>query len=190
MRWATVVLTTALLLGSASVVAAECAWVLWSGTGPSGVMFAYMTQKECEGSRRIQLLDAQKEMALQCLPDTMKPEAKCTWVLWKDSLDKGPQPERTGFKTHEECEAARDVMKRKIPDTSPFSFRCVQIEFDLKRPLIGWILWRSPLVVTATSPTDTFKTGEDCERRIMSFPQAQRWRFRCFPDTIDPRESK
>lgn len=61
MRWARLMLAVVLVVGSASVASAECAWVLWdklstSGPGTPGterwvISEAYTTQRECTSAR-------------------------------------------------------------------------------------------------------------------------------------------
>ena len=100
MRPATMMLTTILLLGSASVAAAECAWVLWQhALGSWVVSGARPSYKQCEDYRRqvIELLIAEhnwpkdrreswirermesfakKGTGSTCLPDTIDPREK------------------------------------------------------------------------------------------------------------------
>jgi len=64
MKRATIVVAMILLLGSASVAAAECAWVLWErmrtigqkgelgeARGGIGIVEAYLTQDKCNSAR-------------------------------------------------------------------------------------------------------------------------------------------
>ena len=104
MRRMIVMLTTALLLGSASIAAAECAWVLWHHTNQVGwtLKGARPSYKECEVYLRILIrelhrrelaemeYDYQVESFIRehmksfakpreghvCLPDTIDPREK------------------------------------------------------------------------------------------------------------------
>ena len=66
MRWATLILLMAVLIGTASIVSAECAWVLWGESAIRSVelplvqpelsymiMRAHSTQQECEKQREV-----------------------------------------------------------------------------------------------------------------------------------------
>ncbi len=60
MRYATMLLTTVLLLGSASVALAECAWVLWAkiedmkpGSGVWDIQAGYTGRAECIRERKV-----------------------------------------------------------------------------------------------------------------------------------------
>ena len=87
MRRIIVMLTTVLLLGSASVAAAECAWVLWMKYFPTTeepiyweVVDAKANQEDCIKTRDFmaeRTPDFLKESVhLVCLPDTIDPREK------------------------------------------------------------------------------------------------------------------
>ena len=77
-----------LLLGTVSVAHAECAWVLWLGTGttytPFGAYGGNTGEKECKEAVRQLMIDMGKDAKVTgeflkassryvCLPDTVEP---------------------------------------------------------------------------------------------------------------------
>jgi len=188
----------------ASLVSAECAWVLWSGnTTPWG---AYETKKECEGARNVHRalaqLDAKKypslqvqEPSLECLPDTKITEtpSTCTWMLWRSAVTM-PKPTKTAFETKQECEKARDVANRAMAKTDESPFICGELDTSTQQqhraPL--WLLRRTPYFEITQSPMGTFKTHEQCERRRGAdvMKREERELTYCLPDTVDPRGPK
>ena len=181
------------LLTVTTSAAAECAWVLWSGTTPRG---GYQSQETCEQARKTQDALAQllardlpsmqgAPSSLQCVPDTAisGPPSACTWTLWKAAAVRAAMAKPFAGKL--ECEKARDVAAK----THRVEFSCSESTSQsdpLAKPL--WIL--KPTRLITHSATGTFTNLYDCEVRRSGMTREERGLTFCLPDTVDPSGPK